>query len=105
LHDVENVMKRPILIASLALAGGLMAQAADAMPVHHAHVSGCIARQRADIAPLDRYGGYLPSFAPAMMQQMMNPVFDRMRTQCMPAYHGDGDTGWDTNSPTIASPQ
>ena len=56
-------------------------------------------------APLDRYGGYLPSFAPAMMQQMMNPVFDRMRTQCMPAYHGDGDTGGDTNSPTIASPQ
>ena len=36
------------------------------------------------------------------MQQMMNPVLDRMRTQCMLAYHGDGDTGWDCTSPAIA---
>jgi hypothetical protein len=36
------------------------------------------------------------------MQQIMNPALDAMRTRCMPAYHGDGTTGWNYNDPAIA---
>jgi hypothetical protein len=95
-------MKGSVLIVSIVIAGCIGMQTADAMPVHHAHVSGCLARQRVDIAPLDRYGGYLPSFAPALMQQMMNPVLDDIRTRYMPISHGAPDADWDYKSPTTA---
>jgi hypothetical protein len=80
-------------------------QAANAKPRRHtAHVSACLARQRASIATLDRYGGYLPPNAPALMQQIMNPMLDVIRTRCLPTYKGPPDAGWDYNSPSIAPP-
>jgi hypothetical protein len=96
-------MKRAIIIGVVWLAGALGGPAANAMAPHHsAHFSACLARQRADIAGLDRYGGYLPSYAPALMQQIMNPMLDVIRTRCLPTYNGPPDAGWDYNSPTIA---
>jgi hypothetical protein len=94
-------MKRSVILVSIALLGGLGMQAADAAPLRHAHISACMARQRADLAPLDSYGGTLPAFAPAIMQQIMNPVIHNIRTRCMPTTNEE-DMGWDTNSPSIA---
>jgi len=101
-------MWRSITIACVVLAGAFAAQAADAKPKRHGHgagVSACLARQRASIAPLDRYGGYLPGNAPALMQAIINPILDTIRTRCLPTYNGPPqDAGWDVNSPTIAAP-
>jgi hypothetical protein len=49
-------------------------------------------------------GGYLPPSAPALMQQIMNPMLDVIRTRCLPAYKGPPDAGWDYNRPSIAPP-
>jgi hypothetical protein len=77
-------MKRTALIIA-ALLGTMASVPATA---RGAHVSRCIAEQRAALAPLDRYGGHVPSFAPAIMQQIMNPLIDRMRVHCFPRYYG-----------------
>jgi hypothetical protein len=96
-------MKRAIIFGGALLACVVGGPAANAMPPHRtAHLSECLARQRADISGLDRYGGYLPSNAPALMQQIMNPMLDVIRTRCLPTYDGPPDAGWDYNSPTIA---
>ena len=96
-------MKHAIIVGAALLAGAIGGPAASAMPLHHtAPLSACLARQRADIAGLDRYGGYLPSTAPALMQQIMNPMLDVIRTRCLPTYNGPPEAGWDNNSPTIA---
>ncbi len=92
-------MKRFVDFTAVVLAAGIGMQAADAMP--RGHVSACLARQRADLAPLDRYGGVLPAFAPALMQQIMNPALHEIRTRCLPLAHDDAQAGWDYNSPTI----
>lgn len=98
---MAKVMKRSLAIVSIVLLGGLGVQTADAAPLRHAHISACLARQRADLAPLDRYGRYLPAGAPVLMRQIVNPVLRDIRTRCMPPT-SEPDTGWDTNSPTIA---
>ena len=122
-------MQRKIVIAfasTLAVTAGLLAAPrAEAQPssyyyrqgyayrhgpayrhtYRHARVSGCLARQRAMLAPLDRYGGYLPGNAPGLMREIVNPMLDVIRTRCLPAYNGPPqDAGYDSNSPTIASP-
>ena len=97
-------MKRTVVIIAALLNGAFAAQAAPARPHQHvARVSSCLTRQRADLAPLAPYGGYLPGNAPALMQQIMNPMLDVIRTRCLPRTNAPDDA-WDTNSPTIASP-
>ena len=93
-------MKRTVLIIAALLSTLANVQAKP----RAAHVSRCIAQQRAALAPLDRYGGRLPSFAPAIMQQVMNPLIARMRVHCFPRSNAPADPGWDVNSPTIAAP-
>jgi hypothetical protein len=80
-------MKRTIIgctiIATVALLGALpSAQAAT----RHARIPSCLARQRAMLTPLDRYGGYAPPNAPALVQQLVNPMLDAVRTRCYPVY-------------------
>jgi hypothetical protein len=100
-------MKRTIVVAAALLQAVLGAQAAPLKSHQHvARISRCIAEQRASLAPLDRYGGYLPPNAPALMQQIMNPIIATMRTRCLPRSNSPAppDAGWDYNSPTIAPP-
>jgi len=89
-------MKRVMIVTVALLASALAAQAAPHKTprrVAHAvtHVSACVARQRAMLAPLDRYGGGLPPNAPALMQAMMRPVLHTIRTRCLPRYNGPPD--------------
>ena len=73
-------MKRVAIICAALLGAVSSAHATPhKAPLRTAHVSSCIARQRAALAPLDQYGGHLPSMAPALMQEIMNPLIDRMR--------------------------
>ena len=96
-------MKRAIVVTAVLLSGVLCVQAAAAKPQPHvAGVSNCIARQRAMLAPLDRYGGNLPPSAPALMQQIMGPVLHTIRTRCLPAYHGPASVEW--NDPASIAP-
>ena len=84
-HETEGAVKRGIIVTAALLAGVVGGQAANAKPQRHtAHVSACLARQRASIATLDRYGGYLPPNGPAFMKQIMNPILDVIRTRCLP---------------------
>lgn len=82
-------MKRTIpgctIIATAALLGAL--SSAQAAP-RTARIPSCLARQRAMLTPLDRYGGYVPPNAPAVMQQIINPMLDAVRTRCFPVYYG-----------------
>jgi hypothetical protein len=89
---MEPVMKTAILVTTILLGSVLTAQAAPLKTHRHvAQVSSCVAQQRAELAPLDGYGGYPPSFAPAPFQQIMNQALDNMRTRCMPV-----STSWQT---------
>ena len=83
-------MKTAIIATTILLGSVLTAQAAPLRAHQHvAQVSSCVARQRAELAPLG--GGYPPSFAPAPYQQIMNQALDNMRTRCMPV-----STSWQT---------
>ena len=88
-------MNRAIIVTVLVLSGVISVQTAAAKPQRHAaHVPACLARQRAMLTPLDRSGGYLPSNAPALMQQIINPMLDVIRTRCLPEYHGPSQYQW-----------
>jgi len=81
---------RAMTATAILLASVLSVQAATP----HRHVArpsvnqSCLARQRATLAPLDRYGGNLPPSAPALMQAIMGPILHTIRTRCLPTYHG-----------------
>jgi hypothetical protein len=87
-------MKRTVIgctiIVTAALLGTLAnAQAAPRRPVHAARVSACVAEQRAAISQtLGQYGNHVPTAAPAVMQQIMNPVLDDLWNRCWPRYNG-----------------
>jgi hypothetical protein len=83
-------MKRTVIIFAALL--GTVASA-HATP-RTAHVSRCIAEQRAALAPLDQYGGHIPSIAPSVMQQIMNPIIDRMRVHCFPRSYTPSTYQW-----------
>jgi len=88
-------MNRVSVIIIVLLSGVVGVQAAAARPQRHAaHIPACLARQRAMLAPLDRYGGYLPPNAPALMQQIINPALDVIRSRCLPEYHGPPEYQW-----------
>jgi hypothetical protein len=92
---MEGAMNRAIIVTAVLLSGVIGVQAAAARPRHHAaHVPSCLARQRAMLTPLDGYGGYLPSNAPALMQQIIHPMLDVIRTRCLPEYHGPLQYQW-----------
>lgn len=80
-------MTRVIIVAAILL-GGLVATQAAPFEAHRhfAGVSSCVARQRADLAPLDRFGGYppYPAGAPAFVQNVLNSALDEARTRCLP---------------------
>jgi len=80
-------MKPTIVIIAAVLAGVMCAEGAAAAPQRHVRIPSCLARQRAMLTPLDRYGGYVPPNAPALMQQLINPMLDAVRTRCFPVYH------------------
>jgi hypothetical protein len=88
-------MKRAAIVTVALLAGALAAQAAPHKAprrvAHVNHVSACVARQRAMLAPLDRYGGNLPPNVPAFAQAMIAPVLHTIRTRCLPRYNGPPD--------------
>jgi hypothetical protein len=77
-------MKRTIVIVAALL--GTLSSVQATPRTAHARVPGCLARQRAMLTPLDRYGGYVPPNAPALMQQIINPMLDAVRTRCYPVY-------------------
>ncbi len=83
-------MKRTVIVIA-ALLG--TAASVHATP-RTTHVSRCIAEQRAALAPLDQYGGHVPSNAPAIMQQIMNPLIDRMRVHCFPRSNTPANYQW-----------
>lgn len=89
-------MNRVSAIIALLLSGVIGAQAAAAArPQRHAaHIPACLARQRAMLTPLDPYGGYLPPNAPPLMQQIINPALDVIRSRCLPEYHGPPEYQW-----------
>ena len=99
-------MKRSTILVSIFLAGACV-QPAGAAPLHHAkarhaQTSACLARQRADLAPLDRYGGVLPASAPPLMQAIMNPYIANMRVHCMPENPNAPEVWWHDGSATIS---
>jgi hypothetical protein len=94
-------MKRFAIICAALLGAVSSAHATPhKAPVRTAHVSSCIARQRAALAPLDQYGGHLPTMAPALMQEIMNPLIDRMRVHCLPPGKTPPDYAWDAATGT-----
>ena len=88
---MEKVMKHSVIIAAIALAGSLLAQSANAQPLHHARGSGC--RQHAVLVTPN---------APALVQQIMNPFLVDPRLRCMPIYHATDDVAWPVGSSSIA---
>lgn len=99
-------MRRAIIMTAILLGGVVSVQAA-APHRHAARPStnqSCLARQRAMLAPLDRYGGHLPPSAPALMQAIMGPVLHTIRTRCLPAYHGPPPMDIAPDPATIAPP-
>lgn len=80
----RNLVRCTIIVGATLL--GALSSAQATPRTAHARVPGCLARQRAMLTPLDQYGGYAPTNAPALVQQMVNPMLDAVRTRCYPVY-------------------
>jgi hypothetical protein len=80
-----------IIIVTAMLLGSAFSASTAPLHGHSRAVSACIARQEAELAPVEQYRGLITSVIPLYAQATVNRSIDGIHTRCMPVDHRPTD--------------
>ena len=83
-------MKTTIIVTAMLL-GSVLSTSAAPLHAHGRAVSACIARQEAELGPVEQYRGLITSVIPLYAQARVSRSIDGIHTRCMPVDHRPTD--------------